>query len=231
VLQQLYASIDYFWNSCRQVRVGAFVRYGFMAYVFVCGGVISTMSLGLKISAWLINWSERLAFTPNGGFNPITCTSNGTTKSSANLRTEKSSKLIRNCEWRTEVKVKAWISVQPTNVSSVGSSLRLTLNQSRFSKLKVFCFRIYRPQQISLIHDKAPLQAPIYVQNKTKSTKETFEEKYTWLIKTYFWSKDVIIPVLAIALPSTCKSLVHQNGKVIRATAEVDNLFSQKHKC
>jgi hypothetical protein len=83
-----------------------------------------------------------------------------------------------------------------------------------------------------LTHDKAPLQAPIYVQNKTKSTKETFEEKYIWLIKTYFWSKDVIIPVLAIALPGTCKSLVHQNGKVIRTTAEVDNLFSlQKHKC
>jgi hypothetical protein len=51
-------------------------------------------------------------------------------------------------------------------------------------------------------------------------------------IEGVFWSKDVIIPVLAIALPSTCKSLVHQNGKVIRATAEVDNLFSlQKHKC
>ncbi len=189
MLKQLYASIDYFWNSCRQVRVGAFVRYGFMAYVFVCGGVISTMSLGLKISAWLINWSERLAFTPNGGFNPITCTSNGTTKSIGKLRTEKSSKLIRNCQWWIEVKAKAWISVELTNVSSVGSSLRLTLNQSRFSKLKVFCFRIYRPQHISLIHDKAPLQAPIYVQNKAKTTKEYLKKDIYSSLKLTFGVK------------------------------------------
>jgi hypothetical protein len=42
--------------------------------------------------------SERPAFTPNRGFNPITSTSNGTTKSSGKLRTKKRSKLIRNCE-------------------------------------------------------------------------------------------------------------------------------------
>jgi hypothetical protein len=44
--------------------------------------------------------------------------------------------------------------------------------------------------------------------------------------------KDVINPVLAqLHFPGACKSLVHQTEKVIRATVEVDNLFSlQSHK-
>ncbi len=47
---------------------------------------------------------------------------------------------------------------------------------------------------------------PQFVFKTKKGPKETFEERYIWLVKTYFWVKDVINPVLAqLHFPGACK--------------------------
>jgi hypothetical protein len=85
--------------------------------------------------------------------------------------------------------------------------------QFHFSNLKVFSFRIYRPQQISLIHDKnTSVGTNLCSKQKKVQGKHLKKDTYaSW--KLTFGLKMSSFLYLQLHFPGACKSLVHQNRK------------------